>query len=150
MYTQQIRGRVIIKSSVNVELNNLLGRTYPTSEPLELLEVADRLTFFWSMHRPVYKIKEFVKLRIKNINAGMLKLVLSKTEIYQQYKLTPCVQSMGIVRLLFICQYVKFLKIICGTGGPVGKTPLTGTCPVERLWEALVCLLMAFNYNSTC
>ena len=47
------------------------------------------------MHGPVYEIKEFVKLRIKSIYAGMLKLALFNTEIYHQYKLTPSVQSMG-------------------------------------------------------
>ena len=37
----------------------------------------------------------------------MLKIALYDTEIYHQYKQTPSVQSMGTVRLLLICQFVK-------------------------------------------
>ena len=56
---------------------------------LKVLELVDRLTFSWSMHRPVYKIEEFVKLSIKSIYANMFELVLFNTEIYHQYKLIP-------------------------------------------------------------
>ena len=48
----------------------------------------------------MYKIKEFVKIRIKSIHESILKLDLFNTEISHQYKLNLCVHSQTASYLL--------------------------------------------------
>ena len=103
-----------------------MNSTFPNAVLLKLLEVVEWLTFYWSMHGPVYTIKEFVKLRIKSTYADMLKLALFNTEINHYYKLTSQCPVTGFTEIVSHLSIFKKSCIVFADrywpGGPAMKS----------------------------